>query len=157
MALGAAPAARAVAFVLMTLVSPELPSFDLALAHLSLEKRISGYCYHKMQGVLLALLFHGDSPQKALETIWDAGGDTDTTGAILGGILGSWYGPDAFAAEWVGGIRNYPISVDRLRSVAGALTCREGAIQWSWPLVPIRNLSLLIIVLLHGFRRLIPI
>jgi hypothetical protein len=35
------------------------------------------------------------------------GGDTDTNAAIVGGLIGAWYGFDAIPREWIASILNF--------------------------------------------------
>lgn len=124
---------------------------------LGLAEGVSGYAYHTAPMVLFAALRYGADPREALEQLWSCGGDTDTTGAILGGLVGARHGEAGFPAEWVAGIRNGPLSMAVLRRAATALHEGSGGpVSWAWPLVPLRNLVFLLIVLGHGLRRLLP-
>ncbi len=130
-----------------------------ALAELlGLERGVSGYAYHTGPMVIFAALRFGNDPREALEQLWSCGGDVDTTGAILGGILGARHGEDAFPQDWVTGIHNGPMSTTVVRRAAMALQklCHARPISWWWIGVPIRNFIFLLIVLGHGFRRLLP-
>jgi ADP-ribosylglycohydrolase len=125
---------------------------------LGLSRGITGYAYHTVSMVVFTALRFGTEPRLALEQLWGCGGDTDTTGAILGGILGARHGPAAFPADWVAGIRNGPLSLDLLRSTGARLARRDRSrpCRWWWPLVPLRNLVFLLIILAHGLRRMLP-
>jgi ADP-ribosylglycohydrolase len=124
---------------------------------LDLERGVSGYILHTVPMVLFAACRYGDDPEEALEQMWSCGGDVDTTGAILGGLLGIRHGPEAFPRAWRHGIHNGPLSLALLKRVADALQEENGKpVRWWWPLVPLRNLLFLLIVLAHGFRRLSP-
>ena len=125
---------------------------DLARS-LGQEKGISGYAYNTVPMVIFAVLRHRDDPRRALESLLDCGGDTDTTGAIAGGLLGIRH---AFPDEWVGKISNGPLSVAVLRRADAALAAGGAPVRWTWPLVPVRNLFFIAVVLLHGLRRLLP-
>jgi ADP-ribosyl-[dinitrogen reductase] hydrolase len=52
----------------------------------------SGYVVHTVSAALLLFQKLGDSPQAALVTAANAGGDTDSIGAVLGNLLGAWHG-----------------------------------------------------------------
>lgn len=121
------------------------------------RRGISGYSYHSAAAVAIVVLGHGDNPAAALEALYRAGGDTDTTGAIAGALLGSRHGPDCWPNDWLRGIHNGPLSLSVLRRAATACVAGNGPVRWWWPLMPLRNLWLLVVVLLHGFRRLVPI
>ena len=42
----------------------------------------------------------GDEPEAALIAAANAGGDTDTVGAVLGNLVGAWNGYAALPARW---------------------------------------------------------
>jgi ADP-ribosyl-[dinitrogen reductase] hydrolase len=52
----------------------------------------SGYVVHTVSAALYLFQKLGDSPQAALVTAANCGGDTDSIGAVLGNILGAWHG-----------------------------------------------------------------
>lgn len=126
-------------------------------SRLGLEGGITGYVNHTVPMVIFTVLRHLDAPAEGLQALWSCGGDTDTTGAIAGGLLGIRHGEEGFPEGWRAGIHNGPLSLDVLRR-AGAALARPGGmpVRWMWPLVPIRNAIFLVIVLGHGFRRLLP-
>ena len=123
---------------------------------LELSDGVSGYVYHTVPVVIYAALRHAHDPATAIEAIIRCGGDTDTPAAIAGGILGAARGTEAFPAHWRDPIHNGPISLDLLARSATALANGNPPPKWSWLLVPCRNLWFLLVVLGHGFRRLIP-
>jgi ADP-ribosylglycohydrolase len=45
-----------------------------------------------------------DSPREALLLAVNHGGDSDSTGAICGNIVGAWLGEDALPADWAAGV-----------------------------------------------------
>lgn len=126
---------------------------------------ISGYVNHTVPAALYCYLLSPDDFALALERVVGLGGDSDTTGAILGGIAGARVGASGIPQPWVDGIRDWPRSVSWLRELALRLHRRfgEGAsegpsspVPLAWPLIPARNALFLGIVLAHGFRRLLP-
>ncbi|HQG27417.1 MAG TPA: ADP-ribosylglycohydrolase family protein, partial [Candidatus Ozemobacteraceae bacterium] len=95
--------------------------------------------------------------RSALADIIEAGGDTDTTAAILGGIVGAGTSPDAFPRDLLDGLRDWPWSVEFLRACgAAAASPEKPAPTVFWPLVLPRNVAFAAIVITHGFRRLLP-
>jgi ADP-ribosylglycohydrolase len=52
----------------------------------------SGYVVHTVSAALFLFQTLGDSPQAALVTAANCGGDTDSIGAVLGNLLGAWHG-----------------------------------------------------------------
>ncbi len=90
------------------------------------------------------------------------GGDTDTTGAIVGGIIGAGIGPGGMPSAWLAGIAEWPCGVAWMERVAGELADAVATgrpvrtARPPWPLVVVRNGFFLAVVLAHGFRRLLP-
>lgn len=122
---------------------------------------ISGYMLHTVPCVLQVWLRHPDDFAAGLEEIVAAGGDTDTAGAILGGITGARVGKDGIPAAWRDGIIEWPRSLAWIERTAQALA--HSGTQAAVPLpgyfvpgVALRNLAFMGIVLAHGFRRLAP-
>ena len=119
---------------------------------------ISGYCYHTVPCVLQVWFRCGDDMEHGLREIIEAGGDTDTAGAIFGGIVGARVGRSALKEEWLAGVVEWPRSVswlDRLGQALAEPSCSVPPACF-WPAVFPRNLVFLVIVLAHGFRRLLP-
>lgn len=120
---------------------------------------VSGYILHTVPAVCLCWFRWGDDPRTALAAMIGAGGDADTTGAILGGILGAGAGPAGFPADWVAGLADWPCSPAWLEAVAASATGEAVAplVRWPWWGARLaRNLVFLTVVLAHGFRRLLP-
>lgn len=132
---------------------------------LHLRKGVSGYMYHTVPVALYCWLRHPADFRRAVEEIISLGGDSDSTGAIMGGIAGATLGERGIPEEWLNGLLEWPRSVAWMRALAGRLANQffsgegvrcAGPLPFCWPgLVP-RNLMFLCIVLLHGFRRLLP-
>jgi ADP-ribosyl-[dinitrogen reductase] hydrolase len=72
----------------------------------------------------LYLLLTTDSFKEAVIEVINLGGDTDTTGAILGALAGTSYGVDAIPGVWLAGLQNRE-GID-LRSVALARRSTAG-------------------------------
>ena len=124
---------------------------------------ISGYSYHTVPCVLQVWFRFGDKFKHGLRELIEAGGDTDTVGAIFGGIIGASSGTAAIPGEWISNIIEWPRSVDWMRrlgkATAQALDDDSPKIagpRYFWPGVLVRNVIFLIVVLVHGLRRLIP-
>ena len=129
---------------------------------LGLQSGVTGYAYHTVPVALYAWLRHSGDFRAGLTAALDCGGDTDTTGAILGALAGAVGGREAIPSAWVAGIAEWPRSVGFVERVAGRLTEQRrgkqtlGPIRLFWPGVLIRNLVFLVVILGHGFRRLLP-
>lgn len=118
---------------------------------------ISGYMFHTVPCVLQAWFRHGDDFAAGLSDLIAAGGDTDTVGAIYGGVVGARVGEEGIPREWRQGIADWPRGLPWARRLGGALAAgATRAPGYFVPGVPLRNLFFLAVVLAHGFRRLAP-
>lgn len=129
---------------------------------LGLSEGISGYVYHTVPVVLHAWLRHQGDYRSAIIDIVRCGGDTDTTAAIVGGIIGARVGTSGIPQEWIGGLWEWPRSVRWMEQVGKRLAevCSQGTRGGAVP-VPVygllaRNFVFMLVVLFHGFRRLLP-
>ena len=124
---------------------------------------ISGYMYHTVPCIIQVWLRHADDFVGGLEEIISAGGDTDTTGAILGAILGARVGKEGIPEDWLNNIIEWPRSISWIemlgKAVAASFSGGDKLRDCPSYLVlgiPIRNILFLLVVLVHGFRRLAP-
>lgn len=113
---------------------------------------VSGYAYQSVPVALYAWLHHRGDFKSALSSVYDCGGDTDSVGAICGGLAALESDiPDA----WLDRLCDWPLSVGYLHRLAEVLAGNDTPPPaWRWALYPFRNLILLAVVLIHGFRRL---
>jgi ADP-ribosylglycohydrolase len=136
---------------------------DEFAVELGLEKGVSGYVYHTVPVAIYACLKHRGAFANALRAVLNLGGDTDTVGAIVGAMAGASVGRSGIPQSWVRGIMDWPRTPALLEKVGARLVQQQhegrvlGAIRYFWPGVLLRNLLFLIVVLLHGFRRLVPV
>ena len=91
----------------------------------------------------------------AVERVIELGGDSDTTGAIVGALAGAAGGEAQIPTEWLS-IADFPRSLGWIRSLAGRLHERSAPMRLWWPLVPARNAMFLAIVVITAVRRLLP-
>jgi len=123
---------------------------------------ISGYIYHTVPCVIGLWLRHPDDYAAAVTEIIAAGGDTDTTAAILGGIVGARVGAAGIPKPWVDGLLEWPRTVAWMQALSRALASAVDGDEhvtcpgYFWPGVVPRNALFLACVLAHGFRRLAP-
>lgn len=122
---------------------------------------VSGFAPNSVAVALYAWLrYRGDYARIVTEVIL-CGGDTDSVAAIAGGIAGAEAGEAGIPALWVQGIWDWPRSITYIRKLANALSLRLQGEQVKpprlavWMILP-RNLLFLIVVIAHGFLRLIP-
>jgi len=131
-------------------------------AQLGLRKGVSGYSYHTVPIAIHAWLRHPQDIRSAVIGVVECGGDTDTTAAIAGGIVGTGVGEEGIPVDWREAIWEWPRSVTWMRQMANRLeqsrvgTDVERMIEVNSLTVLGRNLVFLAIVLYHGFRRLLP-
>ena len=118
---------------------------------------VSGYTLHTVPAVLHAWLSNPRDFRKAISSMIRCGGDAHTTAAILGGILGAGLGAGGLPQELLSGLREWPRDVSWLKCLGEAYEQHETPPgDRSVFLILPRNLMFLAVVLVHGFRRLLP-
>lgn len=130
-------------------------------ASLGCEKGVSGYAFHTLPVVIHAWLAHPRDFRQAVVAVVGCGGDTDTGAAIVGGIVGAAVGEEGIPGSWREDLAEWPRSKAWIRRLAGRLAAvkrgESGKPLWLNPLfLLLRNLIFLVVVLGHGFRRLLP-
>lgn len=78
------------------------PSFA-ALIH---QVGTSGHVHQSVHSAALVLLRHTIDYQAAMQTVFRAGGDTDSIGAMVGAVIGAQIGASRIPAEWGDGIQH---------------------------------------------------
>jgi ADP-ribosyl-[dinitrogen reductase] hydrolase len=145
-------------------LAADAPAGDLAEA-LNLHRGVTGYIYHTVPLALYCWLRSPGDFHRAVEEVIALGGDADTTGAIAGGLAGATAGARGIPAEWIAGLLEWPRSVTWMRALARRLAeqfpaegtgRRQRPLPLFWPGLLPRNLLFLLLVLGHGFRRLLP-
>jgi hypothetical protein len=109
-----------------------------------------------------ASFVHQHDFRSAVTAVIQCGGDTDSTGAIVGGIIGTAVGKNGIPTEWLDRLLEWPRTVSWMErlgvqvdsSISSDAKDRPIALPL-WSLLP-RNLFFLVVVLYHGFRRLFP-
>jgi len=131
-------------------------------AELGLARGVTGYVLHTVPVVIHAWLQNANSFREAVTAVIQCGGDTDTTGAIVGAIVGSRVGKAGIPPEWQATHAEWPQSLAWMEGLGNAVgdTLETGTARRP-PQLPIvallaRNLLFATIVLAHGFRRLLP-
>lgn len=123
---------------------------------------VSGFIVHTVPIAMHAWLSSPTDLRRAVTSCIACGGDTDTTAAIAGGVVGAAVGRDGIPPDWLETLWTQPRTESWMNAVATAACA--AAIERTpqrvptlvWPLVPLRNLTLLSAVLCHGARRLAP-
>jgi len=129
---------------------------------LGLARGVSGYVFDTVPVALHAWLRHPDDFGAAVRAVLRCGGDTDTTAAIVGGIVGAGVGKPGIPPEWLDGLCEWPRTVpwmERLGRRLGAVveTGQPGE-ALTLPRIGLaaRNAVFLTVALAHGLRRLLP-
>jgi ADP-ribosyl-[dinitrogen reductase] hydrolase len=126
---------------------------------------VSGFVLHTVPAALYVWLRHPGDFRRAIEEIVRLGGDSDTTAAIVGALVGATAGVRGIPPEWLAGVWEWPRTVGWIERLAERLARqfpsegepeRSGPLPLFWPGLLARNLAFLLIVLGHGFRRLLP-
>ncbi|HPS03706.1 MAG TPA: ADP-ribosylglycohydrolase family protein, partial [Candidatus Sumerlaeota bacterium] len=129
---------------------------------LGCQKGITGYTYHTVPCVVQTWLRYPADFRSALMEIIGAGGDTDTTGAILGGILGARVGKVGIPEAWLSGILEWPYGVVWMERLGDALARMEtdgepvSRPRLSIPGLLLRNFFFWGVVWTHILRRMLP-
>lgn len=129
---------------------------------LGLGQGVTGYVNHTVPVVICSWLRHAPDLRSAVVACIECGGDTDTTAAIVGGIVGAGLPASRLPADLLDRLFEWPRTVTWMRRLAKELDeARESAAPIRPPDVPFaaaaaRNIGLLAIVLIHGLRRLLP-
>lgn len=127
------------------------------------DKGVLGYIYATVPAVIQTWQQYRDDPVQGLNHLIALGGDTDTAGAIFGGIVGVRHGEAMFkqiSGTWCEPILT-PQYFAKLANQIEQISPRHNFAQvWQYPITLLlkllRNLLFLVIVLLHGFRRIFP-
>jgi len=129
---------------------------------LGLSDGVSGYVYHTVPVAAYAWYRHFGDFEATVSSVLTCGGDTDTTGAIAGALAGAVVGDVGIPGDWLRGVCDWPRSRTLLAAVGGRLaecsaTDRScSPVVYFWPGLLPRNLLFLVVIFLHGFRRLLP-
>lgn len=134
----------------------------LSLLHLS-KRGITGYVNYTVPAVIYAWLRYYSDYQKTITSLVLAGGDTDTNAAIAGALAGVTVSETGIPKEWLKGVKEWPMTMDYIRKLAIALANKKLNPNKKTSIKPLnklflllRNLVFLLIVLVHGLRRLLP-
>ena len=131
-------------------------------ASLGLAEGVSGFVCHTVPVALHAWLTHQGDFRSAVCAVIECGGDADSTGAIVGGIVGSGVGTEGIPDEWLERLIEWPRSTAWMEKLGTQLDSTMQSGVASRPIrlpiygVVLRNLAFLLIVLMHGARRALP-
>lgn len=136
-------------------------------ASINCNDGVSGYALHTVPVCLHAWLSHPLDFRSAVLSVIHCGGDADTTAAIVGGIVGAAVGRDGIPQQWRTDLQEWPRTVAWIERLGVATA--ESALPTDssecyqathpplfLPGILLRNVLFLIVVVLHGFRRMLP-
>lgn len=124
---------------------------------LGLKRGIGGYIYQTLPIVLHSWLRNRDNLKQGIIDVVRCGGDTDTTAAIVGSIIGAK--SKDFPKSWVDGIVDFPRDVNFIKQIAHELAeviisqKSRNAPTLSGFKILIRNLLFLMVVLVVSLTR----
>lgn len=127
-----------------------------AAEHFGGKRGVSGYALHSVPFAILAWHRHfGDYPG-TVEAAIRCGGDADTIAAIAGALAGISVGSGGIPQQWRDRLIDWPHSVRYIQILSKRLASENGAARtnfspWLFP----RGILFTLIVLLHGFGRLV--
>lgn len=127
-------------------------------AALGLSEGVTGFMLHTVPVALFCWLRHATDFRQAVEAVILLGGDADTTGAIVGGLMGATLGLGAIPEHWLAGLWEWPRSTTWMRRLGARLSDPEARhpLPLCWPAILPRNALFTSVVLWHGLRRLLP-
>jgi len=120
------------------------------------QRGVSGYVYHTVPVALHAWLRHPRDYAAAVSGVILAGGDTDTTAAITGGIVGTAVGRDGIPPAWLDRLAEWPRTVGWMERLAVALADGAEPPRLSGLATLGRNAVFFLVVVGHVLRRLLP-
>ena len=134
----------------------------LFAAGIGAGKGVSGYINQTVPIVIHAWLSFPSDYRSAVSAVIRCGGDTDTTAAIVGAIVGAGVGKEGIPAEWLSALWEWPRTVSWMERLGIQLA---EVLETGTPQTPLglpflsvlaRNLLFTTVVLAHGFRRGLP-
>ena len=124
--------------------------------------RVTGYVNQTVPVAVHAWLSFPDDYKSAVLAVIRCGGDTDTTAAITGAIVGAAVGTSGIPDKWLSALAEWPRTVNWMKRLSRQLAEVQATSVLQKPLglptLPLmaRNLLFTAVVLAHGFRRLLP-
>lgn len=125
-------------------------------------KGISGYINQTVPAALYCWAYSPDNLRQSVENAVMLGGDTDSVAAITGAVSGANLGVEAIPAEWLEKLIEWPRTVTWMKQLATSLaelntsTNSPKPPSMHWLTTIPRNFVFAIVVLIIGFRRLLP-
>jgi ADP-ribosyl-[dinitrogen reductase] hydrolase len=131
---------------------------------------VSGFVLHTVPVALHAAWQHRADVREAVLSVVHCAGDADSTGAIVGALVGARLGSPAIPRDWLRALWEWPRGVPFIEGCARSLSLAhaaqrsangEASAPIDWPHAPFagilaRNAVFTSVVLVHGLRRLLP-
>jgi len=156
-------AAEMVALVRRSAASVEAGQPTEAFAvDLKLARGVTGFVMHTVPVVLHAWLSFPEDYASAVRSVIGCGGDTDTTAAIVGAIVGARVGVEGIPETWRAGLAEWPRNLRWMARLGRELAkgLDEGSPRRAVPVNPIgvlaRNILFAATVFAHVLRRMLP-
>lgn len=131
-------------------------------ASLGRDRYVTGYILQTVPVALHAWLSSPTDYRTAVTNVILCGGDTDTTAAIVGGIIGAGVGTEGIPDEWRSRLLEWPRTLGWMQNLAGQLSQvrethqAERPIRSSFASQLVRNAFFLSVVFSHVVRRWLP-
>jgi len=120
------------------------------------ELGVSGYVVHTVAFAAFCAARFGIDARKALEEAVNAGGDTDTIGAIVGALVGARHGIAGLPKDLVDSLEDGPLGRGHLILLAKALGNGETLVpRYSAAKLLVRNVLLVPVILAHVAWRVV--
>ncbi len=159
------PSAMAAEIALLREAVAQGWSLQALVDRLGCAQGVSGYALHTVPAALYAWMLSSGDLRQAVTSIVQCGGDTDSTAAIVGGIVGAGVGPDGVPPDWLARLWAWPRNADWMCALAASLARAAGRSapmspmerlrEWAWlPFNLARNLAMFAVVLVVFFVRL---
>ncbi len=113
---------------------------------------VTGFAPDSASVAIYSWLRHRGDFRTTIEQTVRAGGDTDTIAFIAGSLAAIDCGADQLPKDWVTNLRDWPINPRFLKKISTG----KATVYPFWPATIFRNAFFLAVVLIHGFRRLLP-
>jgi ADP-ribosylglycohydrolase len=122
---------------------------------------VSGYIFHTVPAALHVWLAHQNDYRGGVAAMVRLGGDSDTSAAIVGAIIGARVGKEGIPPEWLRDLWEWPRTPSWLERLGNRLAEHASygggqAIDLNPLALLLRNVLFIPLVLAHGFRRLLP-
>ena len=130
---------------------------EAALERFGSAEGVSGYTLHAVPFALVVWYHHFGNYRATIEAVTQAGGDVDTVGAIAGALAGCVVGERGIPRSWSRRVCDWPHSTSYMRRLASKWVNPHEPVRTAFsPALFPRGIVFTVIVLIHGFRRLLP-